>query len=127
MMAPIEAKSSPVALWAGAGLLVVALAGFGIWRFLSGGASGAGYAQVTASPWAEIVSVQNKEGKALNVKGSTPIELELPPGEYVIELKNDQAVGKVNVVVKTGEVSQVNYTFPEVNVNAIVDELVSKY
>jgi serine/threonine-protein kinase len=124
---PAPAKRTPVALWAAAGVLVLALAGFAAWRLTRGGAPAPGYAELTVTPWAEIVSVQSKEGQSLEVKGTTPVRLELPPGEYVIELRKEQAVGKVNVVVKSGETAQANYTFPEVNVNAIVDELVSKY
>lgn len=115
----------PVALWAGIGVVVLAIAGFAAWRFMQPPAHG--YAQLVATPWAKIVSVETKEGQNVNLTGTTPMRLELPPGEYVVELKNEQAVGKVSVLVKSGETSQVNYTFPEVNVNAMVDELVSKY
>jgi len=124
--APAPAKRMPLALWAGIGAVVLAVA-VAAWWFLVGRPPAPGYAELTAAPWAEIVSVQTKDGKTLNVKGETPVRLELPPGEYVIELKKDQAVGKVNVVVKSGEITQGKYAFPEVNVNAMVDELVSKY
>ncbi len=124
--APAPAKRMPVALWAGIGLVVLAIAGFAAWRFL-GRPPAPGYAQLVATPWAEIVSVRTKEAQSVNLTGTTPMRLELPPGEYVVELKKGETVGKVNVVVKAGETSQVNYTFPEVNVNAMVDELVSKY
>jgi hypothetical protein len=79
-------------------VLAVAVAA---WWFLVGRPPAPGYAELTAAPWAEIVSVQTKDGKTLDVKGQTPVRLELPPGEYVIELKKDQAVGTVNVVVKS--------------------------
>ena len=121
---PVPAKGVPVALWVGIGVIVLAIAGYVAWRFLRGGD---GYVELTAAPWAEIVSVQTKDGKTLDVKGQTPVRLELPPGEYVIELKKDEAKGKVNVAVKSGEITQGKYVFPEVNVNAMVDELVSKY
>ena len=121
------AKRTPIAIWVGMGVLVLALVGFGAWRLIVGGSQPAGRAELTAVPWAEVVSVQTKDGKSLDKKGTTPLELALPPGEYVVELKNDQAIGKVNFVVKSGEATQVNYTFPQVSVNALVDELVSKY
>jgi hypothetical protein len=105
----------------------LAIAGYAAWRLIRGGAAADGYVELTAAPWAEIVSVQTNDGKTLNVKGETPVRLELPPGEYVIELKKDQAVKKVTAVVRSGEISQVNCSFPEVNVNALVDELVANY
>ena len=105
----------------------MAIAGYVAWRLIRGGAAADGYVELTAAPWAEIVSVQTKDGKTLDVKGQTPVRLKLPPGEYVIELKKDQAVGTVNVVVKSGEITQGKGAFPEVNVDAMVDELVSKY
>jgi len=118
----------PVALWVGIGVIVLAIAGYVAWQLIRGGAAADGYVELTAAPsWAEIVSVQTKDGKTLDVKGQTPVRLELPPGEYVIELKKDEAIGKVNVAVKSGETRQGKYVFPEVNVNAMVDELVSKY
>jgi serine/threonine-protein kinase len=125
--APAPTKRMPVALWAGIGVAVLAIAGFGAWWFLAHRSPAPGYAQLVATPWAEIVSVETKEGQNVNLTGTTPVRLELPPGEYVVELKKEKSVGKVSVVVKAGETSQVNYTFPEVNVNAMVDELVSKY
>lgn len=108
-------------------MVALALAGVGAWRLLLSKGTTPGYAQLTAAPWAEVVSIQSKEGKNLNIQGQTPLSLELPPGEYIVELKTEQAVGKVTVVVRPGEVSHAHYTPPAVNVKAIVDELVSKY
>jgi hypothetical protein len=108
-------------------VILLAIAGYAAWRLIRGGAAADGYVELTAAPWAEIVSVQTKDGKTLEVKGETPVRLELPPGEYVIKLKKDEAIGIVNVAVKSGETTQGKYVFPEVNVNAMVDELVSKY
>ena len=125
--APRPAKRTPVALWVGVGVVLLALAGVGAWRLLTPGVATPGYAQVTAVPWAEVVSVETTDGKDLNIKGTTPLRLELPPGEYVFELKSGQAVQKVNVVVKSGEVSQAHFTSPGMNVDAVVDELLSKY
>lgn len=125
--APARVKRTPVTLWAGVGTLVVVITGFATWRHFAGGNAVPGFAQINAVPWAEIVKVETKGGQSVNIRGYTPIGLELPPGEYVIELKSDQAVGTVNVSVKSGETSKVNYAFPGVTVNAVVDELVSKY
>jgi hypothetical protein len=111
----------------GVGVVVLALAGVGVWRLLTTGVATPGYAQLTVVPWAEVVSVQTKDGKNLNIKGTTPLSLELPPGEYVFELKSGEAVQKVTVVVKSGQVSQAHFTSPGVNVNAVVDELLSQY
>jgi hypothetical protein len=106
----------------------LAIAGYAVWRIVIQPKPGVpGYAQLVATPWAEIVSVQSKDGRDMNIKGYTPMQLELPPGEYVIELRKDQAVKKVPAVVESGKIAQVNCTVSEVNVNAMVDELVSKY
>jgi serine/threonine-protein kinase len=124
---PRPEKRAPVVLWVGVGLLVLALAAVGAWRLLTSGGATPGYAQLTAVPWAEVVSVQTKEGKNLNITGTTPLSLELPPGEYVFELKSEQVVQRVTVVVKSGQVSQAHFASPGVNVNAMVDELLSQY
>jgi hypothetical protein len=109
------------------GVLALVIAGFATWRHFAGGSAAPGHTQLTAVPWAEIVKVQTQAGQTLNIRGYTPIELELPPGEYVIELRSEQAVGTVNVTVKSGETNSVNYTFPGVTVHAVVDELVARY
>ncbi len=109
-------------------MILLAIAGYAVWRFVIQPKPGVpGYAQLVATPWAEIVSVQTKEGQSVNLTGTTPMRLELPPGEYVIELRKDQAVKKVTAVVESGKIAQVDCTVSEVNVNAMVDELVSKY
>jgi serine/threonine protein kinase len=126
---PEPTKRTPVALWVGIGVVVLALAVVGIWRLVHRAPvvpGTDGYAQVTAVPWAEITSVKTKDGQVLHVKGQTPLELKLPPGDYIIQLKNDQASGEIEVSVKSGEVVPVVYKFNQVNVDAWVDELVSK-
>jgi ferric-dicitrate binding protein FerR (iron transport regulator) len=125
--APRAAKRTPVAFWVAVGVVVLALAGVGVWRLLTPGGATPGYAQLTAIPWAEVVSVQTKDGKNLNIKGTTPLSVELPPGEYAFELKSEQAVQTVAVVVKSGQVSQVHVTSPGMKVDAVVDELLSQY
>ena len=125
--APVRVKRTPVGLYAGLGVLVLVIAGIATWRHFAGVNVPPGYAQLTTVPWAEIVKVEMKGGQSLNIHGYTPIGIELPPGDYILELKSDQGVGTVNVSVKSGETTKVNYAFPGVTVNAVVDELVSKY
>jgi serine/threonine protein kinase len=120
-------KGIPVAVWIALAVVLAAIAGVGIWRLRTPGPSSSGSAQLIAAPWAEVVSVKNSAGQTLDIHGQTPMLVDLPPGHYVIELKNGQAVGQVEVDVKAGEISRVNYAFPQVDVNALVDELVSKY
>jgi hypothetical protein len=128
MPAPAPAKRIPVALWAGIGTIVLAIAGYAVWHFVIQPKPGLpGYAQLTAAPWAEIVSVQSRDGRDMNRKGYTPMQLELPPGEYVIELRKDQTTKKVPAVVESGKITQVDCKVSEVNVSDMVDQLVSKY
>lgn len=127
MFAPPVAKATPLSLWVGIGAVVLALAGFGLWRFVLSGAGPPGTVQLTAAPWAEVMNVRGAGGGTLNIKGQTPLVLSLPPGEYVLELRNGESTGTVNVVVESGQAQQVNYTFPQVKVDALVDELVSQY
>lgn len=112
-------------MWAGIAAVVLILAGVIAWIAVPHPGK-VGYAQVTASPWAQVVSVKSKQGKDMNLTGQTPLQLELPQGDYVIELKNDQGSGQVDVSVKSGEVVPVNYRFPQVKINDMVDELVAK-
>jgi hypothetical protein len=123
---PVPAKRTPVALWVAVGVVAVGLAGgLAWWRLVPHGGS-FGYAQVTATPWAEVVGVKTKQGQDMNMAGQTPLMLKLPPGDYVVELKNDQAAGQVEVSVKSGEVVPVKYTFPQVKIDDVVDELVPR-
>jgi len=121
------ARSTPLALWIGVGVVVLALAGFGVWQFVLSGPGEPGFVQLTAAPWAEVVGVRTAGGERLDVKGQTPLYLTLNPGEYVIELKNGDATGTLNVTVQSGQVQAVNFAFPQVKVDALVEELVSAY
>ncbi|OFV86439.1 MAG: hypothetical protein A3B65_05825 [Acidobacteria bacterium RIFCSPHIGHO2_02_FULL_67_57] len=121
------AKGTPVALWAGIGVVVLALAGFGAWKFLLSGGGEPGFVQLTAAPWAEVVSVRTAGGETLKITGQTPLYVSLPPGDYTIELKNGEATGTVQVTVQSGQTQAVNYAFPQVKVDALVDELVTSY
>ncbi len=122
-----EARRMPAALWVGLGVLVLALIGVGVWRFFPSTPGLPGYVHLTAAPWAEVLSVRQAGGESLNITGQTPLRIELPPGEYVIELRNGETRQTVKVKVEAGQVAPVNYTFPEVEVEAIVDELLAEY
>lgn len=131
-VAPPKAAGVPTAVWVLAGVLglvvVVGLGGYAVWRYgVRTGGGTPGYVELTAAPWAEVTSVQKAGGERLNITGQTPLRVQLPPGEYVIELKNGETTGKVNVVVESGKAVPLHYTFPEVKVDALVEELVSQY
>lgn len=126
------AKRSPVALWVGAALVILVLAGFGIWRLTSGGrgASGvpaSGFVELTAASSAEIVSIQSADGKTVDKTGETPLLLELPAGDYVIELKNGTEVQKANVSVHAGDTTRQNVVFPKEKIDEMVNDLVTNY
>jgi hypothetical protein len=116
-----------VGVWVGVGIIVVAIVvGAAWWALSGGGGKSVGYAQVTAVPWAEVLSVKTKGGQDLNITGETPLRLELPPGDYVIQLQSSDNSGKTEVSIKAGKVAPVKYTFPQVNIDEVVDQLVSK-
>ena len=79
------------------------------------------------SPWAEVTSVRTKKGERLNITGQTPLQITLPAGKYIIELKNGQATGKLEVVSRPGEITTARYTFPQVKIDDLVQNLVSQY
>jgi serine/threonine protein kinase len=119
-------KRKPLAIYAGIGVLVVALAGFAAWRFLATGPQ-VGYVQISSTPWADIQSVETDSGNPVDVKGQTPLQVALPPGKYVFDLKSGKQEQKVTVEVSLGKASAVSYVFPDVKVDSVVNELVSKY
>lgn len=128
VVAPTPAKGLPIALWAGVGLLLLVLAGLGIWRFSSGGVTPApGYVALTAGPRAQIVSIHTAAGKAIDKTGETPLLLELPAGDYVIELKSGTEVVKANLTVQAGKTTQENCEFSKDKINEMVDDLITKY
>ncbi|MGH9774671.1 MAG: hypothetical protein ACRD50_06965, partial [Candidatus Acidiferrales bacterium] len=126
VFAPIAAKKSRTILWVGAGAVIFVLAVIGAWRYFAGGGGAPGDLQLTAAPWAEVVSVKTASGQNMNITGETPMLLSLPAGQYVIELKNGQAKGELKVEVGAGKPTVVNYSFPEVKIDDLVQELVSK-
>jgi len=128
--APVAAqpRALPIAAIAGSAAVLVLVLALGAWWYFRGGASGEpGTVQLSAVPWAEVTGVRSADGKSLALTGVTPMQLSLPPGEYTISLKNGEQTGEVKVTVETGKVSSVNYAFPEVKPNAVVDELLKDY
>lgn len=126
--APKKANHLRAVVGATVGVVILILVAYGISHHGSS-AEGrpVGHVQLNAVPWAEVLNVQTTAGKGLNVTGQTPMEVDLPPGKYVIELKSEKGVGRVDVVVESGKISAVNYNSPDENVDEMVDELVSKY
>jgi len=125
-----QARAFPVVAVAGGAvaLLLVLLLAVGAWWYFSGGLGGEpGTVELSAVPWAEVTGVRSAQGDSLAISGMTPMQLSLPPGEYTISLKNGDQTADVNVTVETGKVSSVNYAFPEVKPNAVVDELLKNY
>ena len=122
-VSPGEQRSPLV--WVGVGALVVVLAAVGGWYYVFG-TPVAGTVALTSSPWAEVVSVE-RGGRPLQMAGQTPMMLELPPGEYVIELKSGDTTEKLKVTVQAGETQTVHYTFPQLKVEQTVDEVLKQY
>ncbi len=122
------ARKPQVALWAGSAVVVVLLASLAVWYSRGGGGHSApGVVQLTAAPWAEVTGIRTKKGERLNITGQTPLQVTLPPGDYIIGLKNGPAIGELEVTAKPGEVSRVSFTFAEVKIDDLVQNLVSQY
>ena len=68
---------------------------------------GVGTLVLDALPWAEVVDIVDAAGirRTLPPNATTPIFLELPPGDYDITLKNGSS-RSVKVQVKAGEITQ---------------------
>jgi serine/threonine-protein kinase len=106
-------------------LVAVALVFVGAWYVRSHNAPG--YIQLTAVPWGEITDVRNANGTHLKMSGETPVRLALPPGRYMIELKNGQTSCKVQASVEREAVSVYGCTFPEVKVDDMVQKILAAY
>src|SRR4029077_5940002 len=107
-------------------IAVLAVAGVGTW-YLRGRSASPGFVQLTAAPWGEVASVSNAKGEHLNITGQTPLEVALPPGRYVIELKNGKSSCKVEASVEGGSVSAYSCVFPEVKIEDLVQKVLSAY
>jgi tetratricopeptide (TPR) repeat protein len=119
-------KKPQVALWAAAAVAVILLASVGAW-YSRAGRNTPGFVELTAAPWAEVTGISTKKGERLNITGQTPLQISLPPGNYIIDLKNGTATGQLEVAAKPGEISKVSYTFPEVKIDDLVQNVVSQY
>jgi hypothetical protein len=126
VLARRAARKPQVALWAASAVVVLLLAGLAMWYSRTSG-NGPGVVELTATPWAEVTSISTKKGQRLHITGQTPLQITLPPGNYIIELKNGNATGQLEVAAKPGEVSKVSYTFPEVKIDDLVQSVVSQY
>jgi len=107
------------------GIAVIAVGALGIWY--AKGRNPSGYVQLTAAPWGQVADVSNAKGEHLNITGQTPLRVALPPGRYVIELKNGQSSCKVEAVVARGSVSMYGCAFPEVKVDDLVQKVLAAY
>ena len=110
----------------GVGALVLLLVAAGAWYFFTR-ATAPGYVQLTASPWAEVTDVRQESGKRFDIAGQTPLQVELPPGNYVIELTNGKDTAKVKVKIESGKVQAVHYAFPKKKSDELVDEVLREY
>jgi hypothetical protein len=125
---PEPSRGLPLAAIAGAVVVVVLLLAAGGWWYFRGGLSAEpGTVHLTAVPWAEVTGARSADGKAVAVSGMTPLQLSLPPGEYILSLKSGDQTAEVKVTVEAGKVLAVNYTFPEVKSDAVVDDLLKQY
>jgi serine/threonine protein kinase len=123
-----EPAASKKPLIAVAAILVVAAIAFAVfWTRHGGGGSASGYIQLTAAPWGEVASVSNEKGEHLNITGETPLQVALPPGRYVIELKNGQSNCKVEASVERGAIAAYSCVFPEVKIDDLVQKVLSAY
>jgi len=122
--APKPAKKPRIVLLALAAAAVV-LAGVGTWYVRGRNASG--YIQLTAAPWGQVASVSNANGEHLAIAGETPLQVALPPGHYIIEVKNGDTSCKVEAAVERGAVSAYSCAFPEVKIDDLVQRVLSAY
>jgi ferric-dicitrate binding protein FerR (iron transport regulator) len=126
--AAAEPAASKKPLIAVAAILVVAAIAFtAFWRSRGRGGSASGYIQLTSAPWGEVASVSNEKGEHLNITGETPLQVALPPGRYVIELKNGQSNCKVEASVERGAIAAYSCVFPEVKIDDLVQKVLSAY
>jgi len=120
-----KTKTPRIATWVASGTVALVVASFGTWYLKARNVPG--YLQLNATPWGQVTDVTAANGKHLHITGETPLQVQLPPGFYDVELKQGRVTGKVQVTVERGKVSVCNYTFPEVKIHDLVQTLVSAY
>ena len=125
MTEPTPAKTPWIAFAAILSIAAIALAAVGT-RYVKG-RSAPGYVQLTAAPWGEVANVSNAKGQQLNITGQTPLQIALPPGRYVIELKNGRSNCKLEAAVQRGAVSAYSCNFPGVKIDDLVQKVLSAY
>jgi hypothetical protein len=98
-------KQSAVAMWAGAGVLGLAIVG-GIVFMLTRGPAPTGTTIIDAVPWATITAVTNASGEpqALTPSPTTPLVLTLPAGTYQVTLTGPPPESRTETVSVTVEV-----------------------
>ena len=78
-------------------------------------------------PWADVLVVKKASGEVLKVPGvpgQTPLRLSLPPGDYVIEVKDpNRRVQQIPVKVEPGSPAQWHDTLPGFDPDKVVNEL----
>jgi eukaryotic-like serine/threonine-protein kinase len=122
---PSSARTSRITLALFLGFTVLAVAGAGTWYLK--GRNVPGFVELTATPWGQVTNVADAKGARVNITGETPLQLALPPGRYIIELKNGQSRCKVEAAVEHGKVSTYNCTFPEIKTDDLVQKVLSQY
>ena len=106
-------------------VVVLAVLGASAWYWKSRHA--AGFVELTATPWGQVTKVADAKGAPVNITGETPLLMALPPGRYIIELKNGQSRCQVDAAVEHGKVSTYNCSFPEISTDDLVQKVLSQY
>jgi hypothetical protein len=102
---PSGGKQNALALWAGAGVLALAIIGGGVY-LLTRGPAPTGTTIIDAVPWATITAIIDDSGAAQPLPASpatTPMALTLPAGTYQITLTGPSPESKTETVSVTIE------------------------
>jgi WD40 repeat protein len=86
-----------------------------------------GYVELNPIPWAEVLAVKKASGEVLQVPkvpGQTPLRFSLPPGDYVIQVKDsNERVTPIIVKVDPGRPAVWHDTLPGFDPDKAVNEL----